>query len=114
MKTHWKYILVSFLIGAFLGSASALVWEKSLRHRGYSSRPYERMREQLFKELDLNTEQRARVSAIMQDTREKMRAIRTSAQTDIRNHLYPEQQAKYDALIARRKARWDRTKSEKP
>src|SRR5687768_15824953 len=96
MKSNWKIVMISLLIGGFLGSALTLAVIKYHREgRGGG------MRHKFYKELKLSPEQKAKVDAIMQASKEKMEAIRNATRQQVRPLLNPEQQTTFDAMNAR-------------
>ncbi len=110
----WLVLLVVFVLGAVTGAALSGLY----RSRASSERPEKAMRERFEKmrsELNLTDEQTKAVSAILEETRNEYRALRTElkprfdeprqkARTRIRALLTAEQQQKFDAMVAQRDA----------
>ena len=110
----WLVLLVVFVLGAVTGAALGGLY----RSRASSERPEKAMRERFEKmrsELNLTDEQTKAVSAILEETRNEYRALRTElkprfdeprqkARTRIRALLTAEQQQKFDAMVAQRDA----------
>src|SRR5688572_7143683 len=111
MKTNWKIIVLSLLIGGFVGAAISLTALRYCRPDWGSGRPRGEMRKKLYRELKLTPEQKAQVDVILKEKREKvgrlftegrpkMEAIRIETKAQIRALLTPEQQANFDVLSA--------------
>ena len=110
----WLVLLVVFLLGGVTGAALGGLY----RSRASSERPEKAMHERFEKmrsELNLTDEQTKAVSAILEETRNEYRALRTElkprfdeprqkARTRIRALLSAEQQQKFDAMVAQRDA----------
>jgi len=109
MKVCWKSSILIVLIGWFLGAASGLL----IMRYCHSMHPlHGRMRDRLVRELSLTSAQKTQVDAILQDSHQKMDGVYTQAnqqledirkatRAQIRQLLTPEQQAKFDQLIAK-------------
>jgi Spy/CpxP family protein refolding chaperone len=108
MKSLWKYVLLSFAIGFFVGASIGVGACRFGGPRWMRPHP-EAMMRRFAGELQLSPEQRTQIGTIFQANREKMRAsrqaIRAATREDIRRLLTPEQQAKFDAMEAKRDAR---------
>lgn len=110
----WLVLLIVFVLGGVTGAALGGLY----RSRAGSERPEKAMHERFEKmrnELALTDEQTKAVSAILDETRNEYRALRTElkprfdeprqkARTRIRALLTPEQQQKFDAMVAQRDA----------
>ncbi len=110
MKAHWKYIIISLIIGGFLGSAISLFCLHGPRRGGLKDRGFGGMRPKLYQELQLSPEQKSKTEAIIKNSRDKIVEIRKAAREDMRMILSPEQQATFDAHNAKmdaRRKRWD-------
>lgn len=117
MKTHWKIIFVSLLIGGFLGAAACLAALRYCKPDWKHDRPHSsHMRKKLYRELQLSPEQKTKVDAILKASREKLdklvgegrpklESIRQETKTEIRKLLTAEQQIKFDVLSAKMEAR---------
>lgn len=110
----WLVLVVVFVLGSITGAALTGLY----RSRAGSDRPgrnandrFEKMRT----ELNLTEEQTKAVSAILDDARNEYRALRSElrprfeeprqkARTKIRALLSPEQQQKFDAIVAQQDA----------
>ena len=106
----WLVLLVVFVLGSITGAALTGLY----RSRAGADRPERAMHERFEKmrrELNLTDEQTKSVSAILDDTRNEYRSLRAElrprfeeprqkARTKIRALLTPEQQQKFDALVA--------------
>jgi len=106
----WLVLLVVFVLGSITGAALTGLY----RSRSGADRPERAMHERFEKmrsELNLTDEQTKSVSAILDDTRNEYRSLRAElrprfeeprqkARTKIRALLTPEQQQKFDALVA--------------
>ena len=115
----WLVLLVVFVLGSVTGAAltglyrsrgggGAEAREKAMHER------FEKMRS----ELDLTDQQTTSVRTILDETRNEYRALRTElrprfeeprtkARTRIRALLTPEQQKKFDAMVAQQDAQHD-------
>jgi Spy/CpxP family protein refolding chaperone len=113
MKCDWRYLVVTLVMGWFLGAASGM----SVRHYLHEHRGthFSRMRERFEKDLKLTPEQKAKVDSILSESRENLdrifsnsrqqaESIRESTRGRIRKVLQPEQQNVFDKLQAQWKA----------
>ena len=111
-------VCLAFAFGAGLG-----VWagRELFPRRWDQDRYYQQMLEKFDRELGLDAGQRGKVEKILQDRRQKMKAlkeesrpryeqIRSSAQMEIRVLLTPEQRPKFDRMEAEWKERKDRSR----
>jgi HlyD family secretion protein len=95
------------------GKAPVVAAEEGGKGKGKGGQGGQALRERLTKELGLNAEQQAKVEAIMNETRDKIRAIATDDQAERRKQadrlraesrariseiLNPEQRARYEAM----------------
>src|SRR5712691_9626482 len=110
----WLVLLVVFVLGGVTGAALGGLY----RSRASSERPEKAMHERFEKmrrELNLTDEQTKSVSAILDETRNEYRSLRAElrprfdeprqkARTRIRALLTPDQQQKFDALVAQQDA----------
>jgi hypothetical protein len=107
MKLPWKYILISFLVGLLAGGSVGLFYSHKLAHQWIKKAPEIFLR-RLDHELHLNEPQRSQILTILNAKRDKMLAyeeeIRKAARVEIRTHLSPDQQARFDAMIAKHDA----------
>lgn len=123
MKFEWKQILTSLLIGLFIGAILG-AWglrygfHRKAWHGGvHGEKKYARMLQHFSSKLDLNSEQRQQVAAILEDKRQKMQTLRAeihpkfkelrdTTSVEIRNVLTPQQQKKFDLMQKRWEKRW--------
>ena len=125
-KTRLKIWLV--VVGVFiLGGITGISLDSLYRLRGgggngrsmHERRSKEDAFEHMKSDLNLSEQQAAEISAILDQTRNEYRQLRTevrprydaarqNARTKIRALLTPEQQQKFDAQVAERDARRDR------
>lgn len=110
MKLDWKQVIVSLVIGVFLGSTFSC-WKCKeccpCPFEGGSKK--ERMLNKFSKKLDLNEEQKTQVSTIFEDKFKKMEELHNAKRDEIRAVLTPDQQSKFDQITAKwetRKKRW--------
>ncbi len=110
----WLVLVVVFALGAITGAALTGLY----RSRAGADRPEKAMHERFEKmrsELNLTDEQTKSISAILDETRNEYRGLRAElrprfeeprqkARTKIRALLTPEQQQKFDALVAQQDA----------
>ncbi|MBV9957308.1 MAG: hypothetical protein JO360_02770 [Acidobacteria bacterium] len=106
----WLVIVGVFALGCVTGASLDSVYR--LRGRGGKADGFERMK----RDLNLNEQQSTQIRAIVDQTRNDYRSLRTevrprydairqSARTRIRALLDPEQQQRFDARMAERDAR---------
>ena len=115
----WLVLLVVFLLGSVTGAALTGLYRSragggaEARERAMHER-FEKMRS----ELNLTDQQTTSVRAILDETRNEYKALRTElrprfeeprtkARTRIRALLTPEQQQKFDAMMAQQDAQHD-------
>ena len=115
----WLAALGIFLLGCVTGAALNNVYRiRGGGHGGFEQHGGEGYVEGLRKKLSLNDEQTTQIRSIMDETRDEYRQLRTEvrprydasrqrARTRIRALLTPEQQQKFDAMVAERDARRD-------
>src|SRR6267143_3995551 len=113
----WLVLLVVFVLGTVTGAALGGLY----RSRASSERPEKAIHERFEKmrrELNLTDEQTKSVSAILDETRNEYRSLRAElrprfdeprqkARARIRALLTPEQQPKFDAMVAQHDAQRD-------
>jgi hypothetical protein len=108
MKLPWKYIILSFVIGLLLGGSVGLYYSHDLAHRWMKKAP-EMFLHHLNHELHLDETQRTQILTILNATRDKVAAyqdeMRKTARAEIRTHLTSDQQARFDAMIAKHDAK---------
>lgn len=107
MKLPWKYIFVSFLVGLLAGGSVGLFYSHKLAHQWIKKAPEIFLR-RLDHELHLDESQQTQIRTILNAKRDKMLAyeeeIRKTARAEIRTHLSPDQQARFDSMIAKHDA----------
>ncbi|PYS22159.1 MAG: hypothetical protein DMF72_14435 [Acidobacteria bacterium] len=110
----WLVLVVVFVLGSITGAALTGLY----RSRAGADRPEKAMHERFDKmrrELNLTDEQTKSFSAILDDTRKEYHSLRAElrprfeeprqkARIKIRALLTPEQQQKFDALVAQQDA----------
>ncbi|HYT49044.1 MAG TPA: hypothetical protein VEL78_01545 [Pyrinomonadaceae bacterium] len=110
----WLVLVVVFALGSITGAALTGLY----RSRAGADRPDRAMHdhfEKMRRDLNLTDEQTKSVSAILDETRNEYRSLRAElrprfeeprqkARTKIRALLTPEQQQKFDALVAQQDA----------
>ncbi len=118
MKLTWKYLVVGFLLGAVVGAVGSQ-WCAPPFHwywKGEREHIREKMLQRFNSRLNLTSDQQQKVAAILQEKqgkidalraqmRPKFEEIRNTTQVEIRQLLTPEQQGKFEAMIAEHKAR---------
>ena len=122
MKLAWKQLVITFLLGTVVWWAGNQWYAPHFHHRhwgehwGNPEHPQKRMLERFKSELNLTPEQQQRVAAILEEKRSKIdtlrvqmrpkfEEIRNATQAEIRPFLTPEQQKKFDAMVAEHEAR---------
>jgi len=108
MRFPWKYIVVSLVIGLVIGAAGGIHYSHRMAHRWMNQAP-ERFLKHIDRQVRLTDSQRQQIRALLNADRDKIAAfhqdIRKATQAQIRALLTPEQQPKFDAMIARHEAR---------
>ena len=116
----WVVLLVVFVLGSVTGAALTGLYRSRTGGAGPEAREramHERF-EKMRTELNLTDQQTTSVRTILDETRNEYRALRTElrprfeeprmkARTRIRALLTPEQQQKFDALVAKQDAQHD-------
>ena len=116
----WLVLLVVFLLGSVTGAALTGLYRSRAGAGGAEAREramHERF-EKMRTELNLTDQQTTSIRAILDETRNEYRALRTElrprfeeprlkARARIRALLTPEQQPKFDALVAQQDAQRD-------
>jgi protein CpxP len=116
----WLVLLVVFLLGSVTGAALTGLYRS--RAGGGGAEAHERAMHERFEkmrtELNLTDQQTTSVRAILDETRNEYRAVRKElrprfeeprmkARARIRALLTPEQQQKFDAMVAQQDAQHD-------
>jgi len=110
----WLVLVVVFVLGSITGAALTGLYRSRASADRPEKAPHERF-EKMRRELNLTDEQTKSVSAILDETRNEYRALRAElrprfeeprqkARTRIRALLTPDQQQKFDALVAQQDA----------
>ena len=110
----WLVLLVVFLLGSVTGAALTGLY-RSRAGGGAEARDGAKRFEKMRSELNLTDQQTTSVRAILDETRNEYRTLRTElrprfeeprtkARARIRALLTPEQQQKFDALVAQQDA----------
>ncbi len=123
VTTHARLKMWSLLVGVFvLGAVSGSALTGLYRSRASGAEARERAMHERFenmrRELNLTDEQTTAVRAIIDETRNEYRALRAElrprfeeprqkARTKIRALLTPDQQKKFDAMVAQQDAQHD-------
>jgi Spy/CpxP family protein refolding chaperone len=116
----WLVLLVVFVLGSVTGAALTGLYRSRAGGGGAEAREramHERF-EKMRSELSLTDQQTTSVRTILDETRNEYRALRTElrprfeeprmkARTRIRALLTPEQQKKFDAMMAQQDAQHD-------
>jgi Spy/CpxP family protein refolding chaperone len=108
----WLVLVVVFVLGSVTGAAITGFYH-AMAHNTHSA-PRDRM-EKIRRDLNLTDEQMKSVSAILDETRNEYKQLKTElkprfdeprqkARTRIRALLSPEQQQKFDAMVAQQDA----------
>jgi Spy/CpxP family protein refolding chaperone len=116
--TIWLAVLGVFALGCLTGVSLAGVY-RSGAGAAREERPREDLFDQLRRELKLTEGQAAQVRAVIEETREKYRALRSecrprydsaraAGRERIRAVLTPEQRRAFDSIAAERDAERDR------
>ncbi len=117
----WLVIVVVFALGCVTGaSLDSLYRSRAGGPRGEIRGPHgpDQFIENMRHDLNLNDQQSQQIRAILDDTRNQYRSLRTEvrprydvirqqARSRIRAVLSPEQQQRFDAMIAERDAKRD-------
>ncbi len=108
MKLPWKYILISLAVGLLLGAAAGLFCCRGLARHWITKSP-EMFLKRLDHELHLTEPQKTQIHALLIAKRDKMAVyedeLRKAARADIRTALSPDQQTRFDMMMARHDAK---------
>ena len=110
----WLVLVVVFMLGSITGGALTALYRSRSGSDNGARNPQARL-EKIRKELNLTDEQTKAVNAILDDTKNEYRALRTElrprfeeprmkARAKMRALLTPEQQQKFDAIVAQQDA----------
>lgn len=109
MKRLIPALSVGFVLGVAAGGLGQWAAMRHFIRRGHDAA---RILEKMSSELLLNEPQKQAVKAVLDAKAEKMRALRAqgegvhlAARAQIRAALGPEQQVKFDEIVAKREAR---------
>lgn len=113
----WVVLVVVFVLGCVTGVALTGLYRSRASGDRPERAPHERF-EKMRRELSLTDQQTTAVRAIVDETRNEYRALRTElrprfeeprlkARSRIRALLTPEQQQKFDAMVAQQDAKHD-------
>ena len=111
----WLVLVVVFVLGSFTGGAVTGFYHAM--SRSDRNAPHDRF-EKMRRDLNLTEDQTKSVSTILDETRNEYRSLRAElrprfeeprqkARTRIRALLTPEQQQKFDAMVAQQDAQRD-------
>jgi len=115
----WLVLVAVFLLGSFSGAAlTGLIRSRASADRPEREKALRERFEKMRSELNLTDQQTTAVRAILEETRNEYRALKTElrprfeeprlkARTRIRALLTPEQQQKFDAMMAQHDAQRD-------
>jgi Spy/CpxP family protein refolding chaperone len=120
---NWKAIvgvIAVFVLGTLAGSFMTV---GIIRHRFHHGQAGQAMADHIVRKLSwdlrLDATQREQLRAIVNDGRKEMHALRpqiesilTRSEAKVRAILRPDQQEKFDKLVAERKARWAQSKDD--
>jgi hypothetical protein len=120
----WAGLTVLFGAGALTGVVGTCLYHDAERaHRGERgpAAQYERILKRLASELSLTGQQQADIEPIVRRThvailelrfahQSEVEQILTSAKTELKGKLSPEQRARLDAIYARLEQRWQRSR----
>lgn len=110
----WLVLVVVFVLGSITGAALTGLYRSRSGSDGRERNPQQRF-EKIRSELNLTEDQTKAVSAILDETRNEYRTLRgelkprfdeprQKARVKIRALLSPEQQQKFDAMVAQHDA----------
>ena len=110
----WLVLVVVFLLGSLTGGAVTGFYRSMSRPNRGGGEPRDRM-EKMRRDLSLTDDQMKSVSAILDDTKNEYKSLRQElkprfdeprqkARVKIRALLTPEQQQKFDAMVAEKDA----------
>jgi hypothetical protein len=120
MKPGWASLTLVLLLGAVIGAGTAW-WAGKYSRCAKGWEPYANVVERFSNKLDLTLDQQRAVAAVLDENRQKIRTLRAeikprfeeirgSTREAIRQHLTPEQQAKFDAM----QAEWEARRTPRP
>ena len=112
----WLVLVAVFLLGSVSGAAlTGLIRSRASGERPDHERAMKERFDKMRSELNLSDQQTTAVRAILEETRNEYRALKTElrprfeeprqkARTKIRALLTPDQQQKFDAMVAQQDA----------
>src|SRR5436305_783329 len=104
----WKYIVISLLIGFFIGATAGILSSKALRHRWMAHGP-ELFMKRLDHEVHLSEAQKAQLTSLLKSYHDRLDSfhseLRQAVRRDARQLLTTDQQIGFDAFTARLDAR---------
>jgi len=104
MKLPWRYILVSLVMGLLLGGSAGVFYSRGIA-TAWTPKSAEMFLRRLDNELKLTEPQRTQIRSFLSANRDRMAAfqedIRKTTRAEIRGLLTPDQQTRFDAMIAR-------------
>ena len=115
----WLVLVAVFLLGSLSGAAlTGLIRSRASTERPDREKAMKERFDKMRSELNLTDQQTTAVRAILEETRNEYRALRTElrprfeaprqkARTRIRALLTPEQQQKFDAMVTQHDAQRD-------
>jgi len=115
----WLVLVAVFLLGSVSGAAlTGLIRSRASGERPDHEKAMKERFDKMRSELNLSDQQTTAVRAILEETRNEYRALKTElrprfeeprqkARTRIRALLTPEQQQKFDAMVAQHDAQRD-------
>ena len=120
----WLVLLSVFALGCVTGALIDSAYRLHRHLEMHGSRGDRELFEDLRRDLNLNDQQAAQVRAILEETQNQFRqlrvevrprydALRQQASEKIRAVLTPEQQKRFDQIVAERDARHRRDKDDK-
>jgi len=115
MKLPWRYILISLAIGMLLGAAAGIFYSRSIA-APWTPQSAERFLRRLDRELKLTEPQQTQIRSFLAGNRDRMSAyqeeVRKTTRAQIRGLLTPEQQPRFDTMVARHDAQRKKRNSE--
>src|SRR2546422_1690426 len=122
----WFAIVVVFALGCVTGASLDSLYRSraSGAHEPRGPRGTDQLLDNMRRDLSLNDDQSQQIRAILDDTRNQYRALRTEvkprhetirqqARTRIRSLLSPEQQQRFDTIVAERDAKHEENKEKR-
>jgi len=122
----WLGIVVVFVLGCVTGASLDSIYRSRASGMREARGPHatDQLLDNMRRDLNLNDQQSQQIRGILEETRNQYRALRTEvkpryetirqqARTRIRSVLNPEQQQRFDSIVAERDAKHEEENKDK-